>query len=112
MSYKRKFTYESLILFLGSGSKTSYEIAKHLGCTSVNVFYMTNHLIEKKIIGKISKGNPNKPLYEFYLLDPNHIVESISASKEKVESKPKSQLEIKSVKSRTFSGLAFSIKNM
>lgn len=74
MVFKRKYTEENIIEILSDKPKTGYEIRNQLHSSIVTMLDLLETLIDKNIVGKINRGSPNRPTWEYYLLNNSFIV--------------------------------------
>ena len=74
MVYKRKYTEENIVEILSDRPKTNYEIRNQLHASKPTLLGLIDNLLDKHIIGRRNRGDPNRPTWEYYLLNTSLIV--------------------------------------
>ncbi len=72
--FKRKYTEKNIIEILSDKPKTGYEIRNQLRSSIVTMLDLLEALVDKHIVGKRNRGSPNRPTWEYYLLDTSSII--------------------------------------
>lgn len=67
--FHKKFIEEDVVEHLSKKPMTLFEIRNAIGCKERTAQYLIKSLIEKNLINRRNRSHPNKPVWEYFILD-------------------------------------------
>lgn len=67
--FHKKFIEEDVVEHLSKKPMTLFELRSAVGCKERTAQYLIKSLIEKNLIDRRNRSHPNKPVWEYFVLD-------------------------------------------